>query len=520
MVQIGLREIFLPLLLLIGGGSCATSSLPIVDLGYVKQQATSYNKTYDFYHFRNIRYAAPPLGNLRFRKPQPPLPQTGIQNGDIPLLKSVCHQNPLSFLSFLPDRFGADFGVEDCLYLDVYVPASVNPGDDVPVLTWVYGGGYAIGSKEMWGDPARLIQSADKPIIYVSMNYRIGAFGWLSPPKAADIDANIGLHDVLAAMEWVKKYISKFGGNKDKVTAMGESAGGGIIMHAITGYGGKGNKLPFQQAIIQSAGFDPKRTNYPDRNAQYDEFKKNANCATLECLRGAPTEVLLKANRDTIKKLETGEIGSFGPAVDKDLVPDIPIRLLAQGKYHHELRSLISSGVGFESGLFFPTPDNITEGAFNRTLNTIYPLAPENLKKRALALYPYKGPGIPEWARVTAFWGDIIFNCNQVWLAKSFHKSYRYVFNLPPAYHGQDVAYTFYTGPDAMIANETTAIIHQEYITDYVTRGEPGCEKGACFPRYGDGKNTLRMNLSEIRVVRDPWATERCDLMMDLAEYS
>jgi hypothetical protein len=71
-----------------------------------------------------------------------------------------------------------------------------------------------------------------------------------------------------------------------------------------------------------------------------------------------------------------------------------------------------------------------------------------------------------------------------------------------------------------MIANETTAIIHQEYITDYVTRGEPGCEKGACFPRYGDGKNTLRMNLSEIRVVRDPWATERCDLMMDLAEYS
>jgi carboxylesterase type B len=244
----------------------------------------------------------------------------------------------------------------------------------------------------MWGDPARLIQSADKPIIYVSMNYRIGAFGWLSPPKAADIDANIGLHDVLAAMEWVKKYISKFGGNKDKVTAMGESAGGGIIMHAITGYGGKGNKLPFQQAIIQSAGFDPKRTNYPDRNAQYDEFKKNANCATLECLRGAPTEVLLKANRDTIKKLETGEIGSFGPAVDKDLVPDIPIRLLAQGKYHHELRSLISSGVGFESGLFFPTPDNITEGAFNRTLNTIYPLAPENLKKKGTRSIPVQRP--------------------------------------------------------------------------------------------------------------------------------
>ncbi|PWW76636.1 alpha/beta-hydrolase [Tuber magnatum] len=515
MVRIGLKEMLLSLLL-IGSGSCAksyNSSLPIVDLGYVKQQATSYNQTYDFYHFRNIRYAAPPLGDLRFRKPQPPLNQSGIQNGDISIAETICHQAFPPFLADLP--YGLQY-----TFLDVYVPGSLKPGDDAPVLVWVYGGGYIIGSKEMWGDPARLIQSADEPMIYVSINYRLGAFGWLSPQNVTDMDANIGLHDSLAAMEWVKEYISNFGGNKDKITVMGESAGGGVILHTITSYGGEGKKLPFQQAILQSTGFDPKRTHYSDRNAQYDTFRRSANCTTLKCLRNAPTEVLLKANNDVIMALDTWGFGTFGPAVDGDYVPDIPMRLLAQGKYHHELKSLIASNTGFEAGIVFPTADNVTADSFNNSLNGFYPLAPETLKQKALALYPYRGPGIPEWQRASAFLGDTIFNCHHAWLAKSFQMSYRYVFNLPPANHGQDIFYTFYMGPSAAIANETTAVIHQEYITDYVTRGEPGCERGVCFPRYGGDANTLWVNLTEINIVRDPWASERCDLLVELAEYS
>jgi len=117
MVRIGLEETLFTLLL-IGDGSCrppGNSSLPIIDLGYVKQQATSYNSTYHFYHFSNIRYAAPPLGDLRFRKPQAPLPQDGIQNGDIPFAKSACVQTfpPVFGLPGIPP--GSDFGVEDCL---------------------------------------------------------------------------------------------------------------------------------------------------------------------------------------------------------------------------------------------------------------------------------------------------------------------------------------------------------------------------------------------------------------------
>jgi hypothetical protein len=104
-------------LILLGGGSCTlsdNSSLPVIDLGYVKQQATSYNETYDFHVFRNVRYAAPPLGDLRFRKPQPPLTQYTVQNGDIPFPESACYQT-FSPLYSPVDTFGSELGSEDCL---------------------------------------------------------------------------------------------------------------------------------------------------------------------------------------------------------------------------------------------------------------------------------------------------------------------------------------------------------------------------------------------------------------------
>ena len=168
----------------------------------------------------------------------------------------------------------------------------------------------------------------------------------------------------------------------------------------------------------------------------------------------------------------------------------------------------------------FRTPDTVKNDTFDSLVNGLYSQAPESLKQQLLALYPYQGPGIPEWERVTTFYGDTVFSCNQAWLAKSFQKSYRYIFDLPPAYHGLDVNYTFYNGPDPSIANDTTAIIHQKFITNYVTRGEPGCEKGACLARYGVAANALSVNLTEIKDVRDPWANEKCDFLVDITKYS
>ena len=128
---------------------------------------------------------------------------------------------------------------EDCLFLDVLVPKTAYDNKDqskgAPVLVWVYGGGYTEGDKSQYNPPGLLYRSEQngrEPVIFVAMNYRLGAFGWLAGPTFQESgDANNGLLDQRAAFEWVQQNIDKFGGDKDRVTIFGESAGGGSVMH-------------------------------------------------------------------------------------------------------------------------------------------------------------------------------------------------------------------------------------------------------------------------------------------------
>ena len=158
---------------------------------------------------------------------------------------------------------------EDCLYLDVVVPEkvftkatkNVKASSGAPVLVWIYGGGYTAGEKSGFGvfNPAGLIKasqiSGSEGIVFITLNYRLGAFGWLAGPTLqSDGTANAGLYDQHLALEWVQKYIHLFGGDPCRVTVMGESAGGGSIMHQITAFGGLEGRVPFQQAIMQSPG--------------------------------------------------------------------------------------------------------------------------------------------------------------------------------------------------------------------------------------------------------------------------
>ena len=112
-------------------------------------------------------------------------------------------------------------------------------GSGAPVLFWIYGGGYTAGDKTTYGSPSGLLTRGESNnasgVIYVSINYRLGAFGWLSGPTFQENGAaNAGLLDQRFALEWVQQYIHLFGGDKDRVTVFGESAGGGSIMHQIT----------------------------------------------------------------------------------------------------------------------------------------------------------------------------------------------------------------------------------------------------------------------------------------------
>lgn len=263
--------------------------LPVIDLGYVKQQATSFNvracaeqltactvltvmqKTGDYFQFANIAFAQPPVGDLRFAAPQPPKRINGIQNGS--KTRPICPQSTPDWLiqrlsgGFVPHvpQNASGEETEDCLYLDVLVPKPILEqkyhSRGAPVMVWIYGGGNVLGSKDdALNAPGLLKRSMDttgtEGVVYVAMNYRVGNFGFLGGPlfKSQGGTPNAAFLDQRLALEWVKHNIAQFGGDPSRITVFGESGGAGAIAHQITAPGPKSylKDVPFQQAIMQS----------------------------------------------------------------------------------------------------------------------------------------------------------------------------------------------------------------------------------------------------------------------------
>jgi carboxylesterase type B len=184
---------------------------------------------------------------------------------------------------------------------------------------------------------------------------RLGAFGWASPPNEKTIHPNVGLYDVRAALQWTQNHIHKFGGDAADITVFGESAGGGIIMHPITAHGGTRStafsKGQHPWEIVAST--NGARLGYPaiarlrsyernllGREELFKQLMAKANCSDLACLRHAPTQALIEANTFLIQNGSTAGVG-FTAVVDGDTVPDIPSRLVLEGRYHKTLTSVV-----------------------------------------------------------------------------------------------------------------------------------------------------------------------------------
>ncbi|KAH7039472.1 Carboxylesterase [Macrophomina phaseolina] len=542
-----------PLLLLAASSASAqnaSETLPVVDLGYELYRATEFNETGAYYNFSNIRYAAPPVGELRFRPPvRPSTNRSAVRDGSE---LRICPQaNPAwSALAaqWLPQYLltgqapnisltttgeanvtTGPAETEDCLFLDVIVPQAIfekaGRGYGAPVLVWIYGGGYTAGSKSGSGDPTGLIQrsrtNSSDGVIYVALNYRLGALGWLAGPTyQEDGTANLGLYDQRLALQWVQDNIHLFGGDKNRVTVLGESAGGGSIMHQITAFGGSAPSL-FQQAVPQSPGWQQIGSPYSQEQT-FSNFLKEANVTSLAEARNLPSEDLMAANARLVAASPYGSY-TFGPAIDGNIVPQDPKYLLNHGQFDRSVKILV--GHNSNEGLLFVPPVS-KESDFVAFINTSFSSAkPAVIDYITNTLYPpiYDGSrGYRDLiGRVSLAVAESSFTCNAFALDRAYgNETYAYLFGVAPGLHGQDIPYTYYN-PDAPRSagglslaptNQTIAFALQDYITSFAATGIPDSPVDGLplFPVYGEDAEIVSLNSSSISEAMDPAANARC----------
>lgn len=282
--------------------------------------------------FKGVPYAAPPVNNYRWRAPQPVMPWTGVRAATA--FGHDCVQNPESSDGAPPRTTLA----EDCLVLNVWQPASTTLGERLPVLVWIHGGAYLTGGSS----PAIYDGSgfARHGIVFVGFNYRLGRFGFFANPALLAADegpvGNFALMDQIEALRWVKRNIAAFGGDPDKVTVIGESAGGFSVMVLLTSPKAKGL---FHRAIILSGGgrtflLGGRKLNggtpiEPSADQIGANFAKSVGIEgdgpqALEALRALPAEtVLSEPDRSTY-------VG--GPIIDGRTVIATPQVMLRRGK--------------------------------------------------------------------------------------------------------------------------------------------------------------------------------------------
>lgn len=321
--------------------------------------------------FRGIPYAAPPVGALRWKPPEPAAAWTGVRPADH--FAARCMQRPL----FGDMVFRSDGVSEDCLYLNVWMPAN-RDGRKLPVLVYFYGGGFVAGDgSEPRYDGASL---ATRGIVTVTVNYRLDVFGFLALPALAEesphhATGNYGLLDQVAALRWVHRNIAAFGGNAGEVTIAGESAGSMSVSALMASPLSKGL---VQRAIGESGAVLGNLAPRPLALAERDgeAFERHVGAHSLEQLRAMNASALLAA-------CGASGVPGFGPTIDGWFLPRTPAAIYEAGEQAHiPLLVGSNSGEGSYTALLKDAPPTsanyrtAVEGKFGKLAGEVLKLYP------------------------------------------------------------------------------------------------------------------------------------------------
>ncbi|BEJ15098.1 hypothetical protein CspHIS471_0408650 [Cutaneotrichosporon sp. HIS471] len=381
-----------PIMAIVNGGFATVSTLLPAEA--VIRPATAGGKaikitggrSFGYDAFLGIPFAEPPTGAKRWDRPTPK-----VFTGDIQARKFApsCMQSssPLD---------GANGRSEDCLYLDVMTPNRVaGSNSKLPVMVWIYGGGFSSGSTALYTMLSPLFikrsSATGKPVIVVNINYRMGVWGFPAGPDLAG-SANNGIRDQQVALKWVRENIASFGGDPDKVTIFGESAGAiSAAIHML-----QENDNTFRGAIMQSGAANVlPMIPAAEWTAPYNDFVGAAGCAgaanKVDCLKGLIGEKVLEASIHVLNmpKYKGGQIPFvWRPLIDGDIIKESPSKLLGEGRFAR--KPFINGQCKDEATLFANWGINDKAG-LNNMLQTIYPRPIDNVTFNAiLEKYPNK----------------------------------------------------------------------------------------------------------------------------------
>jgi para-nitrobenzyl esterase len=468
--------------------------------------------------FLGIPYAKPPVGDLRWKEPQPV--EKWSDTRDATQFGKRCAQLESTTLQ------NAASDDEDCLYLNVWTRAKA--GEKLPVMFWIHGGGNVNGSAS---EPVPFANSGvfysgkslaeNHGVVVVTFNYRLGVFGFFPHPALAGGDhgsGNQGLLDQVAAMQWVKDNIEKFGGDPKNVTIFGESAGSLDTCFHVASPKSRGL---FQRAISESGGCTTHLTARADAESAATEFAKSVGCDgddALKCLRGKSVSELLNAGAGSDPTAPRG----FGPDVDGNFMPDQPRALFDAGdiaKVPYILGSNSDEGTLFLTG----TPAIDSQDALDAAMKSRFGAAADAVAQQ----YPVSQfqDGMPNqyqaaFARAV---GDSTLVCSTFdsaqRAAKAGNKVFMYNFDIPveidglPYYlgasHGSELVYVFNTSPAFTPEQQPISDLIERYWSNFAKNGDPNGGDDLKWPAFTDSTN-VRINLSTMPSIVNDFRAKEC----------
>ena len=442
----------------------------------------------DVVAFKAIPYAAPPTGPLRWRPPQAPASWSGVRAGD--RFGPVCPQ------TLQPPPTGLPNQSEDCLTVNVFAPAGVKAGAKLSVMVWIHGGGFTVGAGgQPFYDGAAL---ARRGVVVVTLNYRLGRLGFFAHPAlvreagADGLFGNYGLMDQIAALTWVQRNITAFGGDPHRVTAFGESAGGIALNTLMVTPAAKGL---FQQAIVESGlGRNPARSlksaEASDTHFAIAEGISGEDPAALMALRALPVAAFVPAH------VGMTDPDQPGPMIDGRLVTTNVAEGFAAGR---AAKIPFIIGTNDHEDSLFPSARKRPETVLNA-------IPSEQLGRLKMACFPGATPTTADIAG--AYVVDSLFTEPARFLAHAQAAQgkpvWRYRFGYVQtdlrgktagASHAAEVQFVFGSlgvrGPTPTIEDLEVADILQLYWTNFAKTGDPNGLKLSAWPKDADNQDEV-----------------------------